>query len=757
MHHFKRGIHGNSARLQKACILTIATAVAAIMANAAFAQSANAPGNNPAVNDSLEEVVVTASRRTEDFQKAALDLAVVSGDRLTSDGVAQPSDLSKLVPNVKLTNGNTTSIYIRGVGENSAQQNSQSAIAVSTDGAYLGRTSAVAANFFDLERVEVLKGPQGTLYGRNASGGAINIISQKPTQEFGGFANFDIGNYDLRRISAAVNLPAGDTLAFRAALYDSKRLGYLSDGTQDEDQRAGRIHMLWKPSENLTLLVSAYFSHIGGEGDGGSLYGVGNGRVGATSSPQFLAVRAAQHLAVLSPNRFSDYHNQAYSTQLDWNLGFATLTTQVGYRAQTFNDGSAGTVTNGHSHQETAEMRLAHQGDKLKYVVGLYYFGEDVNYNFHLYQFQGFPLDTYQRIPAFNTRSKAAFGETTYSFTDSLRLTGGIRYTDENREMQMFTNWYGVGFASVPASAGGDIAIEPITGLPIPHYAYNNTATREFKNTSGKVGVEFDLSPTSMLFASVATGFKSGGFSISPPPTNTYEPEKLTAFTLGLKNRFFDNRLQVNAELFDWKYKNQQVSHLGFDVNGAAGFVTDNAGNSTIRGGDIDIAWRATRSDTFTTNLEYLSAVYDTYTFTTPFPDASGCKFSPTVVFGRNVQLKDCSGFRMLYTPQWSGNFRYEHQFLLASGSTLTFHAISDYASNAYVNLDHRPNNVAPGYATFDFDLFYKPDAAKWQLAGYVRNAGNKDVMYALNTTFTPPTWQLRPPRTFGLQMQLKF
>ncbi len=418
-----------------------------------------APSDTDA-GDALTEITVTAARRVETEQRAALDLSVVSGADLLTQGTSQPEDLNKLIPGLKMTNATTTSIYVRGVGENSTNLNTQSAIAVSVDGVYIGRTSGVLGNFYDLQRVELLKGPQGTLYGRNASGGALNIISQKPTDEFGGYIIEELGDYDLRRTSVALNLPIDSTLAIRFAGYDSKRDGYNSDGTDDEDTRSGRIHALWKPNADINLLWTVDASHIGGEGNGGVFFDE-PGRIGTSTSPAALAARAASGLANLGPQG-QDIHNWSTSGQLDWNLGFATLTVQPGYRHQEYYLSSPGIVSPGNAHQYTGEMRLTHTGDKLKYVAGLYTFDEFLAYNYHLYENQGFNLDTYQQIPVFDTRSKAAFGELTYSIIDRLRVTGGVRRTDESRNIEMFTNWYGVGFGGIPAADGGSIAIEHI-------------------------------------------------------------------------------------------------------------------------------------------------------------------------------------------------------------------------------------------------------------------------------------------------------
>jgi iron complex outermembrane receptor protein len=736
------------------------TAIAQQATGARPAAATAAPDDSGA----LDEVVVTAERHSETEQKAPISLQVVAGDALQTEGVSQPQDLDKLVPGLKMTNGanGASSIYIRGVGENSTNQNTQSAVAFNVDGNYIGRTSGVSGNFYDLSRVEVLKGPQGTLYGRNASGGAINLITNKPTDDFGGYIIVEAGDYNLRRTQGAVNLPVDDSLAFRLAFYDSKRDGYLTDGTNDEDQRAARLHALWRPNGDLSVLATIDTSHIGGLGSGTTVFG--GGLVGLAISPQGAEARAHNGNAGILGAPSIDIQNWSGNLQIDYDLGWATLTFQPGYRSQSIDTVSAGpnggVATPASSDQFTGEMRLSHQGDKFKYTAGLYDFHEDVSYTYHIFQFQGGSLlDSYQDIPELDTRSKAAFTEVSYSFIDSLRVIGGLRYTDENRSVDMYTNWYGAGFTPMRLPGIGTYGYDPnqanIAGLT-GHYQYNNQADETFINFSYKGGVEYDILPESMLYATVATGFKSGGFSISPPPTNEFQPEKLTAYTLGLKNRFFEDKLQVNLEAFLWNYRNQQISTVTYDFNGAPGFITFNAGKSKIQGFDIDTDWRLTKADTISLHMEYLWAYLQQYDIYQAFPDATGCSFAPSIVLGRKVLLKNCNGFRLPYTPSFAGTLNYAHVFTFEKGTvTPAFHA--QFATSQYLQVDRESSNQAAGYVEPDVDVTYRTTDEKWFVTAYCRNISDKLIYNAINSTTNPPTADIQAPRTYGIQLGAKF
>lgn len=230
-------------------------------ANAADqAQSSAAPA--------VTEVVVTAERREQSVQKSSLAISVHSGDALVAAGVVQTRDITKLEPGVQIGQGGPMiQVYIRGVGDFGSTPPTNPAVAMNMDGVYISRGTSVEGNFFDLQRIEVLKGPQGTLYGRNASGGAINIISNPPKYgDLGGHLEAEVGNYGLVRTEGALNVPVSDTLAFRGAFQVVSRNGYSDQNFDDDHEQAVRLSMLWKPNDKLRLRVTADYEHIGGQG-----------------------------------------------------------------------------------------------------------------------------------------------------------------------------------------------------------------------------------------------------------------------------------------------------------------------------------------------------------------------------------------------------------------------------------------------------------------------------------------------------------
>jgi len=752
----------------------------------AYAQQAQSTGSQ-----GLEEVVVTAERRSESAQSAPLALTVVSGEEIANAGISQPEDLGKLIPGLTVTNTAITTISIRGVGTVTEFDSlAQLGVAVSTDGVYIDRATEVAGNFFDLNRVEALYGPQGTLYGMNATGGALNLITNKPTQEFGGYVQEELGDYNLRRSTGAINIPVTDTFALRASFYDSKRDGYLSDGYDDEDLRAGRLHALWTPNSDISLLVTLEASRVGGQGIGNAFENFG--LTGAQSSP--LAESLRPFALVPAPPGFpatqeipqpgapyQEFNNQTARAELNWNLGFGTLTYIPGYREQTFSyvqpAVQGGLASAGNSNQFTNELRLANQDGPWKWTVGVFTLNEHVDFDFHA----GFVFFTllpagipalataYQTLstPNYDTRSDAAFGETTYSFTDKFRAFGGLRYTTETKTSDLANQWFGEGF-NIPGHS--TIAIDPLTGVANNLYAYNTNGRQEAVDTTGRVGLEYDLAPHSMAYASVSQGFKGGGFGLAPPPQTEYKPEYLTAYTLGIKNRFLDDRLQLNVELYRWDYTDQQLAVIVPTIYGALEQITVNAASSNLSGADVSFLWAPEAQDRFGAQLQYEHAIFGAYSVITGLGPAGpdhGCFNVATTYDGIAAYRQSCGGLPLPFTPEWSGNANYAHTFPLASGANVVIGGDVHFATWQQTQVTNAAGDLEHGYGIFDANLGYQAPKKVWSLTGYVRNIGNKLVYTNPNPTgdgFFPgipkvdqPVSGILPPRTIGVILRATF
>ena len=413
----------------------------------------------PAGETSLGEVVVTAQRRSENLQRAAVSVDAVTGGDLVKNGVTDATTLSNLVPGLSApaAGGGNVFYFIRGVGNFTASPFSEPAVAVNQDNVYLGLSVVSSIPFFDLERVEVLKGPQGTLFGRNATGGAIDVVPVKPkVGETSGYATVSYGNYDSYDAEGAVNLPIGDRSALRISSDFVGHNGYLSDGTYDEDTKAARIQFLSHITPDLTVRVSADYTNLSGIGVGGTYtdhyaynpltqsFVVNPANISRSTglySPQsqsyleqFPAGPAGRNLGALSPLPYVNNKLYGINGQLDYDIGFGRLTLITAWRPSSINDLStvSGILaeTREDDEQYSAELRFAgHRIGIFDYSLGALYFHE---------RQKGVFNGDLQAVDSFNTYtdfvdSYAGFGRVTANLTDKLRLVGGIRYTVDDK------------------------------------------------------------------------------------------------------------------------------------------------------------------------------------------------------------------------------------------------------------------------------------------------------------------------------------
>ncbi len=764
-----------------AMITVLSAGVAVAQAVPDEATRKGAPSAEPqavTAESGIEDIVVTAQRREENLQRAALAVSAVTGDSLVQAGVSEPLQLTKLIPALTVQPaGLSSSFFIRGVGSTAINSFQENAIAFSVGSVFFARPTAPSGTFYDLERIEVLKGPQGTLYGRNATGGAINLIPRAPALgELAADLTAEYGNYDTVRLQGGISVPLGDIVALRVAGQYSRHDGYLSDGYDDEDIAAVRASLLIEPSDRFSMLISGDYSHQGGNGVGSLLFpsprtpdvpplkdriGTADPRVTEIlqnvtfnqfrNTPPFSTFPAATvRNLVTVPLRdgFQDSTFYGASITTKGDLGFADLTTILAYRKSkpdvlTYNPGFPGRFIED-DDQMTAEVRLSSPGDtKLRYVAGVFYFYEQQdgynNYN------QGAFANT-EYLPRLKTESRAVFGQLTYG--ERFRLVAGGRYTSESKSLTGSTRNTSLFLPTAP--------LVPISG------------DLDFQKFTWKAGFEWDVADRSLLFGNVATGFKAGGFYPSVGQ-NTYDPETLTAYTLGSKNRFFDNTLQLNIEAFYWQYKDQQISYVGpieaTPGNYAQAGVTVNAGKARMYGTEIEMLYQPSRSDSFGVTVQYLDAKYQQLRYSAI--STSGAPLVTTCAIGSDPRrpnppirlfIVDCSGKPGVNSPKWTVNLSYEHRFDLGNDYQLLVGSRSRLETGSWLNLDYLDYQRRNGYTNTDAYLTLRAPNG-WSLTGYVNNIENEVVAAGgltrpiVNTTLLT----VRPPRTYGARLGLKF
>jgi iron complex outermembrane receptor protein len=748
--------------------------VSSVACTAAFAASADqgpvdTSSSPAAASDAIEEIVVTAERRQETVQKSSVPIQVVTGEELERSGVTQSTDLNRIAPGLQIgTGGDAPQIYIRGIGDFAVSALSNPAVAFNVDGVYVARPQGTNSEFYDLERMEILKGPQGTLYGRNATGGAINLITRAPTlEEFDGRASLELGNDSLKHFEGAVNIPLGATVAMRAAVNVVDRAGYLSDGTDDDVRQAGRIRLLWKPNEDFSALLNADFAHEGGHGPGYTLLPrpPGTGPWDSASSAAANAIlTTTPPLGFLVPQVADDsFRNNRFwnvSAQLEWNLGFATLTVLPAYRNSQLGErnypaGLRNTIPTATSHATSTEARLANSSERLKWVAGLYYFRENQQSQQEI--FEGLLQDNINNYSPI-TSSYAAFGQATLSITDALRLIGGMRYTYEDQ--------------SLSGTIHTDSPMNLPPGTPLPHLLEAFGGKQHFSATTWKGGAEYDLTPQNMLYATASTGFKAGGFNQTVAPMATYRPEKLRAYEFGARNRFFAGRLQVNVEVFKWDDNDNQVAHVLFDPLGNVNLLTQNAGRASIKGANIDLQARVTTNDTVSLFTEYNDAVYRSFSYDSAYsifgnpilnPTSTGCRigapFAGTIP-GTMLATVDCAGFQLPRSSRWTAHASYLHEFDLANGAVIVPRINAQFASAQWLAVDFVPTERVGSYTIVDFDLTYTDASNRWAIAAFLHNAADRAAYSGGGEqAFVPQLVYatILPPRTFGIRADYNF
>ena len=780
--------------------------------NAPIAAPSSTPeGQQSGGSATLGEIIVTAQRRSETLQRAAVAVDVVGGRDLIKNTINEPTGLGFLVPALTPTPGG---FFLRGVGNFTPTPYADPAIAFNYDGVYIGRPSATSGFFFDLRRVEVLKGPQGTLYGRNATGGDINVIPEYPRLGGGapsGYVTAGGGDYGYYDVEGAVNLPIGSDTAIRLSTNEFGHRGYLSDGASDEDVRAERVQILHRFTQNLRLRVAADYEELGGAGEGSNYadrytYNRTTGQFVETPSnlprseglydPSEQAFRTSTIAGPagrdFEPIADYPYQNEKFygvNAELDYDTPYGQLVVEPQYRHGSPDNrtGVPGFTADLKEKDEQYGVETRFNGKRVSifdYTVGAIYYHEANQGDYSINQQA---LAVYQNFDQ-TTRSYAVFGRVTAHLTDRLRLTGGVRYTNDFKSFDGSSQRLtvvcvpaviGVGlcpnaplFNTVssldqettvpyPATSGGTALIspKPLTLDSRGDVTTNTSFTNDRVTYRG--AVEYDLAPQSLLYGSVETGFRSGGFSLSTG-YQIYKPEYIDAYTIGVKNRFLDNRLQLNLETFVWNYRDQQINHLGVDLAGQQGQFTQNIGHSVEEGAEAETRYLLTPDTVLSADVQYLDASYGSFSYQAPLgtpaqPVLTSCAQAvlPSAPMVRTV---NCSGKQVFNAPKWTLNLGVE-QTLHLGDYNLVGSAETQYKTSRYIGFEYLPSELQTPTWQTNLELTFTPVVGPWSLQMYVHNV--EDERYAVNANlFTFGnllTYSTSPPRTFGGRVSLKF
>ncbi|KRB91246.1 MULTISPECIES: TonB-dependent receptor [unclassified Sphingomonas] len=731
----------------------------------------------------LQEIVVTAEKRATNLQKTPISITALSGDSMRKAQIRTLIDVKSLVPGMQMgeTDG-YAQITIRGIGIANFVPGADSAVALNLNDVYVSRPIAQLTGLYDLSSLEVLRGPQGTLFGRNATAGAINMTTTRPTDSWSGYGRLTVGNYAAVNAEAAVGGPLGETVGIRVAGFIDKHNGYGRNETTgnevaDKDARGIRGTLVFEPTPDFkATIIGEYFK----ESDrGAALHYQGSAGLiplPGTSGQPILSLLQGGFVTTDRQNTVTPLDSafrlrtSAVTGILEWTSGPFGVKSITGYRDQdsrTFTPLDDGSTANGFyvagepAKQFSEELQFHYNTDRLHATGGVYYFHEKDASNpgvspFKYSALQRFfgPIFGIPPIPAdqdyyvdfveiggtLKTTAKAAFGQLSYEATDGLTLTAGIRYSHEKKSAAL-NNSFSLTAPWTPQT-------------PQPAVSYRDSTT--FSSTTPKFGIQYQVDPRTLVYATYSKGFKSGGYDVTAvaPP---FKPEKLTDYEAGIKTTLLDNRLRINLGGFYYDYSNLQVAQ----VIGSSVFTT-NAATARIYGGEAEVTFAPTNNFQLDVAASYLHARYREYcgpssvqvAFQTP---AGIC--SPTAGALPALGVIDFSGRKLNNAPTFSGHTAATYNWDMPNGN-LSLRGELEFTTRVYFTPDNVEMISQSGYVKQNAFLTYTSNAG-WHVTAYARNISNKDTWTSgqVSTPIlgSPVHGAVSPPRTFGVEIGTKF
>ena len=774
-------------------------ALAATTALAGLAWLAAAPWANAAQTAAagqaaapVETLIVTAQKRSENIQDVPISIQAFSAKDIKVLGIKSSIDVGAVTPNVDIAlvagPGNQPIITIRGIGLNDYDTNNAGPNGVYVDEVYLSSPSSQTFQAFDLERIEVLKGPQGTLYGRNTSGGAINFVANKPTNQPSLDLHAEYSSFNTFNFAGALSGPIAPGLTGRIAFVKNNSSGFFHNDLTNTsengtDNYAVRVQLQYKPTSDLTLLFNVHggqvdnrvteYRHIGDfvPGTQGSpaptqcsiaasyaggcvdLFGYGtpkNFYEGSFNRRQHLKVnslgasfRADYALGPITLTSLSAFeHNDKIHPEDSDASPNRLLEINFGVRSNTF----------------TQEFRASHSSAKFNWVGGLYYLHEDLKQNQPIFlfldfdKFGGFGIppgpgagdDNGTALQAFDrsiqiTKAYAAFGQADYALTERLKLTLGGRYTTERRSFHYD--------GSVQLQSGGTDHFGPLQQLALTDESLSNSAFNY------RAALDFKLTRDVLAYASIASGYKSGGFNGSFLSLNPAEiavqltpvrPEHVTSYEVGLKSTLFEGRLIFDAAAFYNTYRDLQVFTLVQSPPGGGGLpinVLDNAPRAHTEGVEAQLVARPVPALTASLQVGLLNTKLDQF------------------LQSKSTSPLDLSGNQLPISPHFSLAGLVDYKVPVAGGA-LDLQFSASYKSHQFFDTVNDPYITQDGYWLENIRVAYGPAGGRWEVAAYVRNLSDRQYYldkFDLTSPFGFIQGIVGTPRTFGGEVNFHF
>jgi len=740
-----RKFHSAPRRRHRVALLLGASFIAvSAMAIPASAQTAPAPPAEyqpaaaPQVADdgiALQDIVVTAQRFNENLQKVPIAVSAITAESLEARGIRTTEDLNIAVPsvNVQRTSG-VGAIFIRGVGSNSRAPMQEPPVAFYVDSVYYPGALSSSSSFANIERLEVLKGPQGTLFGRNSMGGLVNIITTDPSDVLTGQIKAGYGNYDTAEGNLYLSGPITSNLAADFSAYGyhqgegwGRNLTLGGDVNYRKEYQF-RSKWQWKPGDATVITLS---------GD----YAWNSSDIGATAMtlPNLAPPPASQALTVFRGTIYDTTSNLRNTGVLKNYGGYFRVSHELGsirivntsaYRMVQRvdvldNDESPYSISDAYFTDNTESFSnelqvLGSPDNRIQWQAGLFYFYSRSGYQPQVIFAPAFGASLFRRnFSEQKANSYSAYAQATFPiFSDATKITLGGRYTSDVKHF----------FGTIDSAAG-------------------RLATVHDAKTEGRftyrAAISQQFAPTVLGYASISSGFKSGYWNGSNPAQAPVNPELLTDYEIGLKTELFDRRVRLNFSAFYYDYTDLQLTQTRI-----TGSVNANAAAATVYGLEIEGQANVARDFSITYGASFIRGKYDSY------PNATSFITSPTTGIGVSTQV-DNSGNDLQRTPKMMANIGFDYRIPTSSGE-FGINGVYSYNDGFFFEPDNQYRE--PAYSIVNFELRWTDPNEKYTIRAWIKNAFDKQFYTLLRTASgTPPYAAPGAPQTFGVSAQINF
>lgn len=746
----------------------------------------------------LEEIVVTATKRAVGLQDVPIAISVMSGKDIATKGLSNLEDLATFMPNVHIAEGGAgTQMFIRGIGSGINYGFEQS-VGTFVDGVYFGRGRSARGKFLDLERVEVLKGPQSTLFGKNTIAGAINVTTAKPTEEFEGYVDASYRTeLEGLGVTAMLSGPLSDNVRGRLVAKTYSDDGYLTNpaaggnGGPQQDNFAVRGSLAWDVSDTLKLDIKV---------EHGTIDVLGRQSMLSEASPTAAFLYRTfgdasfepgfnyetYDVGVLGQEPFDDTESNLAQVTAEWSFGDATLRSTTAYTEYEFSvigDSDYSPLqflargrTERHEQFSQELLWSSATGGSFDYLAGAYYSTEELRNNRHTYVlFSGIPpiqagifallggglpsgaLDA-NGLSRFaqDSDSLSVFAEGTWHHSDSFRTTAGIRYSQDDKSVTKAGDLLNVG-GILPDGLLAYLYEGPLNLASIHEYALS----RDEDHVTGHVNIQWDASDNAMLYLNVANGFKAGGFdednSLGRLDVAEFVDESVESIEIGAKIVLGGGRGRLNIAAFSSSYDDVQVST--FDGNAA--FIVGNAAKSKVNGIEADLTYAISENLTFNGALAILDATYDS------FPDAA-CNVNQILAAraatGSRACIQDLQGKPLQFAPDAAISLGLNYDVPLTDTVMLGLGVDYNWTDDVNVALDQDANLLMESYGKLDARIGFSAIDGQWSIAIVGKNLTDERVFtwgndvplgsFGFDKTYFK---HIDPPRTFELNMRYNF